>query len=138
MQRDMALEQVLKHTLAVFNTGDVSGIDALVSREQRVLRIGTDPREWWVDEAVFGAFRAQVPEMHAAGRRFEVGDVHAYSEGCVGWVAARPTLKLPNGGEVMMRFTGVYRQEGGAWKLVQLHLSIGVASEEALGEALTI
>jgi len=122
---------------AMFETGDPSTVDSLLSREQGILGIGTDPDEWWVDEALAMAFRAQLPEMHAAGMRFRSGDVKAYSEGSVGWIADQPTLLLPNGGEVQMRLTSVWRREADAWKMVQFHLSIGVSNQEAIGAQLT-
>jgi hypothetical protein len=123
----------------VFNTGGVSIVGDFVSTEEDVLGIGTDPREWWAgSEAFRAAWNTQLPEMHAAGLRFEPGDIQAFSEGSIGWFADQPTLKMPDGGEVPMRLSGVCRQEDGAWKMVQFHLSIGMLNEEALGEELTI
>jgi len=123
---------------AMFETGSPAGADTLLSKAPGVLGIGTDPDEWWIDDAVAAAFRVQVPEMHAAGMRLRSGGVVAHSEGTVGWVADRPTLLLPDGSEVPMRLTAVWHRDGDAWRMVQFHLSIGVSNQDALGAELTV
>jgi hypothetical protein len=138
MQRDAELTAYLTRMYDVFNTGDVSKVDVFLAQEEGILGVGTDPREWWAGAALRQAFVTQPPEMHAAGLRFEPGDLQGYSEGSVGWFADQPTLITPDGGEVPMRLTGVCHQEDGTWKMVQFHLSIGMMNEEALGEELTI
>ncbi len=138
MQRDADLAGLLSQLYAMFESGDPSTAANFISSEKDVLGIGTDPNEWWVGEAVFRAINAQVPEMHGAGMRFQEGDVQALSEGSVGWIADQPRLKVPDGGEVPMRLTSVWHREAGTWKIVQFHISIGAANEEALGEDLTV
>jgi hypothetical protein len=138
MERNAELAVYLTRMYDVFNTGEVAIVDDLVSREQGILGVGTDPGEWWFDDAFRDAFRAQAPQVHAAGMRLEPGALQAFSEGSVGWFADQPTLKMAAGGAVPMRLTGVCHQEDGAWKVVQFHLSIGVPDEEALGVDLTI
>jgi hypothetical protein len=138
MQRNAEISEQLSQMYAVFNTGDVSIVDRFLSREEGVLGIGTDPREWWAGTDLRDAFNTQPVEMHSAGLRFEPGDIQAFSEGTVGWFADRPVLKMPDAGEVPMRLSGVFRQEDGVWKMVQFHLSIGAMNEESIGENLTI
>lgn len=138
MQREPGLAESVRRLYAVFNEGDPSLADELVSSESAILGIGTDPREWWQGDAFRQAFRVQVPEMHGAGLVFEPGDPEAHSEGSVGWTADRPTLRTQDGTGIPMRLTAVWRREAGGWRLVQFHLSIGTANEEALGAELTI
>lgn len=139
MKRNAELAAAIGHMYEVFNTGDASTINDFVSAETDILGIGTDPREWWAGSDAFrAAWNTQPAEMHAAGLRFEPGDIQAFSEGSVGWFADQPTLHTPNGGGVPMRLTGVYHQEDGAWKMVQFHLSIGAMNEESIGEELTV
>jgi hypothetical protein len=122
-----------------FNAGDASAIDDFLSTEEDSQGIGTDPREWWAGaDAVRAAWNTQVPEMHAAGMRFEPGDIQAFSEGSVGWFAHQPTLRMPDGSELLARATGVCRRENGVWKMVQFHFSLGMMNEEVLGQELTI
>lgn len=138
MEANLELAEAVRRTYAVFNTGDASGIENLVSGEQGILGIGTDPREWWMDGAFIEAFHAQAPEMHKAGLKFNAGDIQALSEGSVGWIADQPTLTMPDGSAVQMRLTGAFRRESDQWKMVQFHLSIGATNDEALVEDLTI
>ena len=138
MQRDAELAKYLMWIYDAFNSGDVSNVDERISHNEGVLGIGTDSREWWLEGAVINALKAQPPEMHAAGLRFEPGDIQAHREGSVAWFADQPTLKMPDGGEVPMRLTAVCHQENGSWAMVQFHLSIGMSNEEAIGEELTV
>lgn len=136
--QDAELAAYLSRMYAMFNTGDVSGVDDLVSRDANALGIGTDPREWWVGDAVHQSFQNQPPEMHAAGLRFEPGDAHICREDSIAWIADQPVLKLPDGGDVPMRLTLVCHQEEGDWKMMHFHLSVGTANEETIDEELTI
>lgn len=139
MERNADLAAQIERMYDVFNTGDASGVESFLSSADEVLGVGTDPREWWAgSEAFRAAWSTQPAEMHAAGLHFEAGDIQAISEGSVGWFADQPTLKMPDGNGVPMRLTGVCRQEDGAWKMVQFHLSIGAMNEESIGEELTI
>jgi hypothetical protein len=65
-------------------------------------------------------------------------DPLACSEGSVGWAADRFRLRFPNGTQVPFRVTIVFHQEGGEWKIVQWHSSIGIPNEEAPGQELTV
>jgi hypothetical protein len=122
----------------MFNSGEVGAIDDLVSREAGSLGIGTDPQEWWMGDQLTRAFRSQPAEMHLSGLRLEPGELQAYSEGSVGWIADRPTLTRADGRAVPLRLTAVCHQENETWKMVQFHMSIGLENAKALGAELTI
>ena len=62
----------------------------------------------------------------------------AYSEGNVGWVADRPTFRLPDGTQIPFRSTIVFRKEDGEWKVIQQHISIAVPNENVVGQQLTV
>lgn len=137
MQHDADLARFVEQMYERFSSGKPDLADDLVSADPGVLGIGTDPAEWWVAENVLRAFKAQIPEMHAAGMRFQPGAVVAYSEGPIGWVADQPSLRMPDGSEIPMRMTAVWRRDGDAWKMLQFHLSMGVSNQEALDTDLT-
>jgi ketosteroid isomerase-like protein len=110
--------------------GDAASMSRLLSNQSDVAVIGTDPNEWWTDlPAVKQALKAQT------GVKMLPGDISAYREGSVGWVADRGKLVATDGTEVPIRWTAVFHQEGGEWKLVQGHASIGVPNDEALAKA---
>ncbi len=114
----------------------MSAIESLLSRQSGVLAIGTDPNEWWAGyDMIARVFKAQLQEM--GGIQIKAGELNAFVEGTVGWVAGRPRFQLPNGQEVAFRVTAVFHKEDGEWKNVQQHTSIGVPNEEAVGKELT-
>jgi hypothetical protein len=47
-------------------------------------------------------------------------------------------MRLPDGTEIGLRATAVLHKEGGAWKFIQGHFSIGVPNKEAVGKPLTV
>jgi hypothetical protein len=118
--------------------GDMAFIEGHISRQDGVIAIGTDPKEWWSGHAAFlPALRAQLQEM---GGSFPIapGQPRAYRHGAVGWVADQPLFQFPDGSTMPSRLTLVCQQEDGAWKVVQWHVSVGVANEELLGRELTV
>jgi SnoaL-like domain len=50
----------------------------------------------------------------------------------VGFATDEPRFVLPDGQFLPTRLTGVLHQEGGEWKVVHLHFSVGVPDEEAI------
>jgi hypothetical protein len=112
--------------------GDESFMDRAVSSQREVLIIGTDPDEWWAKPAVINR---TLKEQARAGVKVVPGDLLAYREGSVGWIADRARFVSRDGREAAFRWTAVFRQEAGQWKLVQGHCSIGVPNEEMFARA---
>lgn len=126
------LKDVVLRLYTAVSQGDQTFFDQVVSKQGRMLMIGTAPSEWATDLAVIKqAFQAQAQ----AGIKIAPGDPQAYREGSVGWIADRPRLVLPDGTELPFRVTAIFHREDDAWKLVQVHNSIGIADEEAIGMA---
>jgi ketosteroid isomerase-like protein len=137
MQQSKELTDLTNRFYQAAGAGDTAAFERLISREDGMLFIGTDPKEWWIGyDAINRAFRAQKAEM-GGGLPLVAGNPVAYAQGDVGWVVDRPKFKLPDG-EVGLRLTMVAHQEEGEWKIVQGHISIGVSNEEALGQELTV
>ena len=133
MERSAEIEAAVLDWFHAMGKGDVAAIEALIGRAE-VRYIGLDVTEWW------GPAGATVGELVTAqvstvgGRlAYEPGDLEGYSEGTVGWAAARPTVTLPDGTTLDTRMTAVFRHEAGRWRVAQAHLSVGVDNEEALG-----
>lgn len=130
MERSPELKELMLRFYDAVSAGDLSFMDRWVSSQPEVLLIGTDPNEWWTDLAVAReVFKAQA----RAGIKAVPGDIVAFREGTVGWVADRPKFLLADGTETSFRWTAVLKQDGGEWKMVQGHASIGVPNAEALG-----
>jgi hypothetical protein len=108
----------------------------LLSQQDGVLFIGTDPDEWWPDyKTITEVFGAELEEM--GGASLNACALQAYSEGSVGWFEDRPIIRLTDGTEIPTRLTGVCHQENGGWKIVQWHASLGVPAEEDFGPLTT-
>jgi hypothetical protein len=106
---------------------DVSAFDELVSGDPATLIIGTAPGEWVTDrERIRRGFEAE-------GARIEPGpDPIGYRQGSAGWVIDEPTFFLADGSPVRTRVTAIVRREGGAWKVVHMHFSVGVPDAEVV------
>jgi ketosteroid isomerase-like protein len=138
MERAPELEDLMRRWYAAMADGDAAFVDRALSRQEGLLVIGSDPREWWTGYATAAErFKTQIREM-GGQLRATPGDLQAYREGSVGWAADHPTFRLPDGTELALRLTGVFRQEDGEWRCVQWHASIGVGNEEAVGKELTV
>jgi hypothetical protein len=133
MRRSAEVRDTLLRFYEVFPAGAPEDFAQIIAQQDEgILVIGTDPAQWtegreqWLEarEAVVNAME---------GLRFAAGkDPRGYEEGSMGWVNDRPTAVLPDGNAISTRLTGVVRQEDGKWRLVNIHLSVGVPDEEVV------
>ena len=138
MEPSIELQAVVARFFAAVNGRDTATFLNLNADLPGVLFLGTDPKEWWPGLEFLGPVMvAQMREFEAGGVTFDTGEVAAFSEGTVGWVAARPSLMFPDGSTVELRFTGVLQLNLGIWRFVQWHLSQGVDNEQTLGFEMT-
>ena len=138
MEPSPELRDLTTSLYQAMTTGDAAFISTF-SRLPGVLCIGTDPAEWWSDSPTLErVMAAQLQEMGAGGVRVVAGNPQAYQEGSVGWAADQPTIQMPDGTKMPARITIVAHREGGAWKIVQAHISVGARNEEVLGQTLTV
>ena len=136
MEPSEALKELYLECCQAQSSGDYSFFERHFSQKDGVLAIGTDPKEWWADYAtITKVFKAQLEET--GGFEILADTPLAYSEGSIGWVAGRPTLKLPDGTETRVRLTAVFQKEHDDWKIVQWHVSTGISNEDLVGETLT-
>ncbi len=138
MEESAEVKSAVRRYYEAIAAGDAQVMEELFSRQGGTLLIGSDPNEWWAGyDTAMHAWKAQF-EAVGGGFPIKAGDPQAYSEGSVGWFADRPAISMPDGTELPVRLTGVLHKEGGEWKLVQSHVSIGVPNEEALGQELPV
>lgn len=106
---------------------DVASFDLLVSSDPATLVIGTAPGEW-VTERPRLRFGFEVE-----GVGFKAGqNPMGYEEGTMGWVVDEPVLAYPDGSSIQTRLTAVWHNKDGRWKLIHMHVSVGVPDEEVV------
>jgi hypothetical protein len=136
MERSVEIESIMRRVFDAIGSGDFEALDGLLSRQEGVLWLGTDPAELWVGyDTISRVVQEQLKEMQGIG--IELSDVRAYADGGLGWGFARARYQMPGGARSEVRFTSVFRREDGAWRLVQGHSSIGVSNEDAFGMAMS-
>jgi len=109
------------------SAGDVGSFDSIVSADPAALVIGTAPGEWVTerDRLRFG--------FEAEGMRIDPGPSPVgYELGDVGWVVDEPIYVFPGGSAMATRVTAVLQREDGDWRIVHMHVSVGVPDEEVL------
>lgn len=114
-----------------FCTGDTSLVD-LLSDHDGMVSIGTDPDEWIVGGRENKAVLREAIPNHA-GITITPGEVRAFVEGTVGWASDNPVYVFPDGTTFDSRITVVFHREATGWKLVQMHVSIGVPNVDVVG-----
>jgi ketosteroid isomerase-like protein len=132
MRRSAEVRDTLLRFYEAFSAPDLEGLARIIAREDEgILVIGTDPGDWAEGRGRWLAAREALTHS-MEGLRLEAGEEpQGYEEGSMGWVADRPRAVLPEG-TISTRLTGVVRQEGGEWRLVHVHLSVGVPDAEVV------
>lgn len=128
MDRSPELRDLVLRFYEALASGDASFIDRHFSTAEAALGVGTDPGEWWQGHRVAAAWKAQLEGM-GGSMPLVAGAPEAYVDGTVGWVADQPTLEL-SAGSIPVRLTMVFHREEGAWKVIQIHGSLGVPNDQ--------
>ena len=126
MQQSAGVRDAMLRFYDRLSASDVASFDQLVSQEPATLIIGTAPGEWVTerDRMRFG--------FETEGVRIQAGEPAGYEEGSMGWVVDEPAFFFPDGSAMKTRLTAVLRREDEAWKLVHMHVSVGVPDEEVV------
>ena len=117
MQQSSELRDLMIRYWEAFAGGDVAFVEAHLSADGGILGIGTDPGEWYEGAEVRRVFAEQLKAV--GGVVITPGDIKAYEEGPVGWIADRPSFAFPGGMSFSARFTAVAHREDGVWKVDQ-------------------
>ena len=128
MQQSEGVNDAMLQFYERLTAGDVASFDRLVSSDPATLAIGTAIGEWVTerDRLRFG--------FEAEGMGIEPGSrPTAYERGDVGWFVDEPTYVFPGGaGRMVTRLTAILQREDHDWRIVHLHVSVGVPDEEVL------
>jgi ketosteroid isomerase-like protein len=133
MERSTELRDHVLAGFEAFSSGDASSVGRDTSRHEGVRLIGTDPDEWFEGgEQVADVLKQEVQDTTDI-EEVSPRDLDAFVEGTVGWVSGRVVWVLEDGREIPTRWTAVFHQEDGKWKMVQAHTSVGVPNQEVFG-----
>jgi ketosteroid isomerase-like protein len=132
MQPSPELEAIIRDWFASVARNDASWLDRHLSKDARLRIVGTDPEEWLLGEKAADLLRSDLAMM--GGKvQFDVHEAEAYTEGSVGWGVATFTIAIGPDLKVTPRWSGVFHQEDGEWKAVQVHASVGITNEQLFG-----
>lgn len=115
-----------------FSSGDESAFGDAIAEADGVSVIGTGPGEGHDDRADWIATYGEMMAGEMAGTRLEPGDPRAYDAGALGWGVDEPAFVFPDGSRLPTRLTAVLLRDGGEWKVVHLHFSVGVPDDRAM------
>jgi hypothetical protein len=125
MRESTAVRDAVLDFYRSITTKAVERFDDIISAEPSTLVIGTAPGEWVTERPRlrFG--------FEAEGLTLDAGpNPVGYEEGTMGWFVDEPRYGFPGGGGMRTRLTAVLLKEEGRWKIVHLHVSVGVPDEE--------
>ncbi len=129
MEASVEVENVVRALFDAVSKGDIGEIENLFSQKDGVIAIGSDPAEMWAGyNAIVRAFTEQLQSSGA--RQIQTGEISAWVEGTVGWASELRTIRRSKGQAMSIRHTFVLHTENGRWKIVQMHVSIGVPNDE--------
>ena len=130
MEPSEELRRVVVRFFDAARDGDEEAVSQRFSRQPGFERFGSDPVEWWQDgEAATMVWLQQMREMDGGFPWKLVEDVHAMTEGTVGWVGAHAEWDTPTGPK-RFRLSCVLHLERGEWKIVHCHGSVPSPNEE--------
>jgi len=134
MQPSTALRELFERSLRETAAKNAQAIFDMCSRDPNALFIGTAPNEWLQGLAALElVMRASMDA--GSGMTPANAQIVAYKEGPVGWIAAQWDVRLPNGSAITLRATTVCHQEGGQWRAVHTHQSVGVPDDLVMNVA---
>jgi ketosteroid isomerase-like protein len=123
MEPSEDLQAALLSLYAAMGSGDADAVEALYSLQAGSVFVGTDAAEFWTDSAQHNADVR--PYFDGSAVRVTAGEPIAIVEGSVGWTVDRPAFRLADGTVFELRLTLVWHREGGSWRVVHSHASVG-------------
>jgi hypothetical protein len=135
----LAVRAVIDRMMEASLAGDVDTVDALLSDRPGCIYINTDPDEWWDKAMQMAWMRDAVSSGELVGGelrvaesliRVEPGEVTVHVLDNVAWAEGTGKIVNGQGGERVVRSTGVFINEDGGWQCVQQHVSIGVPNQD--------
>ena len=98
--------------------------DRVVSGDRRSTIFGTDPDEYLADREQWRKYAFQ------PGVLVKEGNPRGFADGTMGWVIDQPRFIWEDESSVQTRLTAVVVNEDEEWKVMHVHISLGVPNKE--------
>jgi len=132
VNRSSEVEAVFRRLLASALVGDEEAVRNLISESASVRWITTAEEEWWSGhEEVVSLTLARSRETRVV--KWEYPRLEGFESGSAGWIAAETVGHRAGEDPFLSRQTAVFQLEGGAWRLVQWHISTAAPNIEVFG-----
>jgi ketosteroid isomerase-like protein len=125
MERSPEIEALVAAWFDAASRGDASMIERHVTPMPEVRLVGSDPDEWLHGGDEVARFLRGEVEGGGGAAQFTPSETEGYVDGDVAWAATKLTIAMPDGRRVHPRWTAVMVRDGGDWRFVQTHASIG-------------
>jgi hypothetical protein len=116
------IRKLLDKMIEAQNSGDALRLRIMLSERPDAVHIGTDAREWWTSGQL-------ADDMAAVGGgddiRAVADDIDVQVQGDIAGAEGHGRFTRADGAERPVRMTRVLVREGGQWRAVQSHASIG-------------
>jgi hypothetical protein len=131
MKESVAVREALQDFYERFSAHDPDAFAGLIATGDGISVIGSAPGEGHTDRSSWlDAYRRFGTEL---GLRIEGGaNPRAWEESGFGYAIDAPRFVIGDGRYVAARVTIVMHQEYAEWKVLHMHVSVGVPDEEAL------
>jgi ketosteroid isomerase-like protein len=128
MKHSPEIEQLMRDVVAALERSDRAYFERFTSRDPGSVSIGSDPDEYVRGhDNILALFTESTPEG-PVGIRVRMREIRGYEHGDVGWADGIGAFER-DGDSVEVRTTAVFVREGGHWRGVQSHASIGVPND---------
>ncbi len=128
MERSSDVEAAMARFYEHLTAKDVGSFDSIVSSDPATLVIGTSPGEWVTDRARL-RFGFEVEGLRVDGGPSPTG----FARADVGRFVDEPDYTFPDGSRMHTRLTAVLQREADDWRIVHMHVSVGVPDDEVVG-----
>lgn len=136
MEPSEEIREVTRRWMEAGAAGDIEGWSVRMSRRPGAMFWGSDEtEEWWSADEMAAVFAKMIEEF-GGGLWTDIGDIHGFREGDVGWSWVTYNFDGPEG-PVLARLTNVFHLEHGEWKVVHFHTSVPVPNEDVIGVRIT-
>ena len=125
MEESEEIKNLILEAVKAYEQGNADFWVNFLAQQAKTFVIGTDPTEWFIGNEIIFKY---LKDDWGARKPFtvDVKEIHAFSEGTMGWGLMKCVYMYNNGSELPLRVNGVFHKESGEWKLVMENFTLAV------------